>query len=68
MARLENPHRVKNDLVEPSLEVHPTEGLYVVRTDAQDRQEICVKVLNATHSDQKLTKGFPWHTVNQLCW
>jgi hypothetical protein len=49
---------VENGLLEPSPEVHPPEGLYIVRTLVRDRQEILVRVLNATRrNQQKLTKG-----------
>jgi hypothetical protein len=55
-ARLQSPFRVENDLVEPSPESHPSEGLYIARTLVLDRWEVSVMVLNATYRDQKLMK------------
>jgi hypothetical protein len=57
MARMENPLGVENGLVEPSPQAHPPEGIYIARTLVQDHQEVPVRVLNATHRDQKLTRG-----------
>jgi hypothetical protein len=51
--RLESPLAVESDLV------HPPKGIYIDRTLVQDRQEEPVTVLNATHPDQVLTRGFP---------
>jgi hypothetical protein len=51
MARMENPLGVEYGLVEPSLQAHPPEGIYIARTLVQDRQEVPVRVLNATHRD-----------------
>jgi hypothetical protein len=59
MARLENPFGVENGLVEPSPQAHPPEGIYIARTLVQDCQEVPVRVLNATHREQKLTRGSP---------
>jgi hypothetical protein len=59
MARMENPLGVENGLVETSPQAQPPEGIYVARTLVQDRQEVPVRVLNATHRDQKLTRGSP---------
>jgi hypothetical protein len=59
MARLESPLGVENDLVEPSPQAHPPEGIYIARTLVQDRREVPVRVMNATHHDQKLTRGSP---------
>jgi hypothetical protein len=59
MARMENPLGVENCLVELSPQAHPHEGIYIARTLVQDRQEVLVRVLNATHRDQKLTRGSP---------
>jgi hypothetical protein len=57
MARMENPLGVENGLVEPSQQAHPPQGIYIARTLVQDRQEVPVRVLNATHRDQKLARG-----------
>jgi hypothetical protein len=43
---------VENGLVEPSQQAPPLEGIHTARTLAQDRQELPVRVLNATHRDQ----------------
>jgi hypothetical protein len=59
MARIENSLGVENRLVEPSPQAHPPEGIYTARTLVQDRQEVPVRVLNATHRGQKLAKEFP---------
>jgi hypothetical protein len=45
------------NVVEPSPEVHPSEGLYLVRTLVQDRWKVPVTFPNPTHRDQKLRKG-----------
>jgi hypothetical protein len=60
IARLESPLGVENGLAEPSPQAHPAEGIYVyiARTLVQDRQEVPVRVLNATHRDPL------WHTVS----
>jgi hypothetical protein len=50
------PLGVENGLVEPSLEVHAAEGLYITRTMVSDRREVTVKDLYAIRHDQKLTK------------
>jgi hypothetical protein len=50
---------VENGLIERSPEAHPSEGLYIDRTQSRDRLEVPVRVLNATCRDQKLTKGSP---------
>jgi hypothetical protein len=57
MARMESPLRVENGLVEPNPQTHQPEGIYVARTLVQDRQEVPVRVLNATRQEQKLTRG-----------
>jgi hypothetical protein len=57
MARMENPLGVENGPVEPSPKAYPPEGIYIARTLVQDRQEVPVRVLNATHRDQKLIRG-----------
>jgi hypothetical protein len=54
MARLQSHLGVENGLVEPSPQVPPSEGIYIARTLVQDRQEVPVRVLNATHRNQKL--------------
>jgi hypothetical protein len=59
MARLESPLGVECDPVEQSPKAHPPKGIYIARTLVQDRQEVPVRVLNATHSDQVLLRGFP---------
>jgi hypothetical protein len=59
MARMENPLGVENGLVQTSPQAHQPEGIYIVRTLVQDRQEVPVRVLNDTHQDQKLTRGSP---------
>jgi hypothetical protein len=56
MARLENSVGVENGLVEPSPQAHPPEGIYIASTLVQGRQEVLVRVLNATHRDQTLTR------------
>jgi hypothetical protein len=56
MARLQSHLGVENGLVEPSPQETPTEGIYIARTMVQDRQEVPVRVLNATHRDQKPTR------------
>jgi hypothetical protein len=56
---LESPLRVENGLVERSLQAHLPEGIYIARTLVQDRQKVPVRVLNATHQDQKLMRGSP---------
>jgi hypothetical protein len=52
MAWMENTLGVENGLVEPSPQAYPPEGIYIARTLVQDRQEVSVRVLNATHRDQ----------------
>jgi hypothetical protein len=64
IARLENPLGVENDLVEPSLQAHPHEGIYIARTLIQVRQEVSVSVLNATHRDKKVMRVSLWPTVS----
>jgi hypothetical protein len=59
MARMKNLVGVENSLVEPSPQAHPPEGNYIERTLVPDRQEVPVRVLNATRRDQKLTRGTP---------
>jgi hypothetical protein len=59
MARMQNPLGAENGLVESSPQAHPPEGIYITRTLVQDRQEVTVRVLNATYRDQKLTRGSP---------
>jgi hypothetical protein len=59
MTTMGNPLGVENGLVEPSPQVHPPEGIYIARTLVADRQEVPVRVLSATHHDQKLTRGSP---------
>jgi hypothetical protein len=57
MARLVNPLRVENGLVELSPQAHLPEGNYIARTLVKVCGEMPVRVLNATHRDQKLTSG-----------
>jgi hypothetical protein len=59
IAKLESPLGVQNGLVEPSPQAHPPDRIYTARTLVQYRQEIPVRVLNATHRDQKLMRGSP---------
>jgi hypothetical protein len=59
MALLQSPLGVQNDLEEPSSEAQLPKGLYIARTLVQDCWEVPVRVLNATHHNQKLTKGSP---------
>jgi hypothetical protein len=59
IARLESLLGVENGLVEQSPQAHPPEGIYTARTLVQDRQEVPVRVVNAAHWDQKLTRGSP---------
>jgi hypothetical protein len=62
------PLEVENGLVEPNPKANPPKGLYIARTLVWDCQDIPVRVLNATHCDQKLKKGSSWHTVSQSHW
>jgi hypothetical protein len=57
MARLESLLGMENGLEELSLEAHFPERLCIARTLVWDSQEVPMGVLNATHHDQKLTKG-----------
>jgi hypothetical protein len=57
-ARLETPPGVENGLIQPSPRAHPPEEIYIARTLVQERQ-VTLRVLNATHRDQKLTRGPP---------
>jgi hypothetical protein len=59
MARLESPLIVESNLVEHSPKAYPPKGIYIARTLVQDDQEEPMRVLNATHRDQVLTRGFP---------
>jgi hypothetical protein len=59
VVRLEKPLGVENGLVEPSPQAHPHERIYLARTLVQDHQEVPVRILNATHRDQKLTTESP---------
>jgi hypothetical protein len=59
MARLESPLGVENGLVKPRPQALPPEGIYIAKTLVQARQEVPLRVLNATHRDQKLTKESP---------
>jgi hypothetical protein len=59
MARLERPLGVKNGMAEPRLQIHLPERTYIGRTLVQDGQEVPMRVFNATHRDQKLTRGPP---------
>jgi hypothetical protein len=59
MAQLENPIGVENGLIEPSLEAHLLKGLNTAKTVVWARWEVPVRVLNAAHRDQKLTKVSP---------
>jgi hypothetical protein len=61
--RLESPLGVENCLAEPSPQAHPPEGIYIARILVQDRQEVPVRILNATHRDQKLTRESPPGTL-----
>jgi hypothetical protein len=64
MARLQRPPGVENGLIQPSPQAHPPEGTYTARTLVQERQ-VPLRVLNATHRDQKPTRYLLWHIVNQ---
>lgn len=57
IAGLESPFGVENGLVEPSPQAHPLEGIYIARTLVQERREVPVKILNATHRDRKFTRA-----------
>jgi hypothetical protein len=59
---------LENGLVEPSPEAHLLKGMYIDRTLVWDRWEVSVRVLTATHRDQKLRKDTLWHTMNQSRW
>jgi hypothetical protein len=54
--RLESPIGVENCLVEQSPEAHTPDGLNIDRTPVRDRRDVPERILNATRSDQKLTK------------
>jgi hypothetical protein len=58
MARLDTPLGAENGEVEPSLWAHEPDRIYTARNLVQHRREVPVRVLNATHRDQNLTKGF----------
>jgi hypothetical protein len=62
MARMENPLGVENGLLETSPQAHPPEGIYIARTLVQDRQELPMRILNATHRDQNSREDTLWHT------
>jgi hypothetical protein len=47
MTRMQNPLGVENGLVEPRLQAHPPEGIYIARTFVQDRQKVPVRVFKA---------------------
>jgi hypothetical protein len=53
------PLRVESDLVEQSPKAHPPKGIYIARTLVQNRQDVHLRTLNATHRDQVLPKGSP---------
>jgi hypothetical protein len=57
MARMENLLGVDNGLVDPSPQANQPEGIYIATTLVQDRQELPVRVMDATHTDQKLKRG-----------
>jgi hypothetical protein len=59
LAKLENPLRIENGLVESSPQAHPPEGIYIARTLARDSREVPVRVMNVNRHDQKFTKGSP---------
>lgn len=59
MAKMKNPLGVENVLVAPSSQAHPSEGIYIARALVQDLQEVPGRDMNATHRDQKLTRGSP---------
>jgi hypothetical protein len=59
MIRLDSHLGIENVLVEPSPRAHPPEEIHIARTLVQDSQEVSGRVMNATHCDQKLTKGSP---------
>jgi hypothetical protein len=59
MDRSESPLGVESGRVEPSMEAHPLEGLYIARILVRDRWEVPVGVQNATCHEQSLTKGCP---------
>jgi hypothetical protein len=59
MARLQRQLGVENELVETCPQAPPLEGIYIAITLVQYRQEVPVRVLNATHHDQKLTRRSP---------
>jgi hypothetical protein len=59
LARIDSTLEVENGLVEPSPQVHPPEAIYIATTLVQDRREVPVRVLDATHRDQKLTNRSP---------
>jgi hypothetical protein len=56
MARLQSHLGVENELVKPCPQAPPLEGIHIALTLIQYLQEMPVRVLNATHHDQKLTR------------
>jgi hypothetical protein len=58
MDRLVNPFRVENGLVELSTQAHSPEGICIVRSLVQVCWEVPVRVLNASHRNQKLTRRY----------
>jgi hypothetical protein len=42
-----------------SLQAHPPDGIYIARTFVQDPREAPVRVLNATHQEQRFMRGSP---------
>jgi hypothetical protein len=57
--RGKSPLGIENGLLEPRPQAHPPDGIYIARALVQDRWEVPVRVFNATHRDQKLTRGSP---------
>jgi hypothetical protein len=68
IARLESPLGVENGLVEQSQQAQQPEGIYIARTLVQYRQEVAVRVFNATYRDQKSTIDSLGHTMSQSRW
>jgi hypothetical protein len=68
MARLQSSLRVENGLVEPRPQAHPLEEIYIATTLVQERWEIPVRVLNATHGTKSSWEDPLWQTVSQSCW
>jgi hypothetical protein len=59
IARLEHALGAENVLVEPSPQAQQSEGIYIARTLVHNCRNVPIRVMNATHRHQKLTRGSP---------